>query len=321
MNEEFRVPAPPPRPPGRRPAGRAHRARGRDRVVASAHVTVSSPDAAAGGYGKLTFRVPNESDAASTVGLRIQFPDDTPRWPRCGRSRCRAGRRRDHAHRARPAGHRRRRRRRSPKRSRSSSSAPPRASGSGRGSSRSSRCPGGPFPDAESLTFPVVQVYSDGTEAAWIEPTRRRPGRAGAPGPRAVARRRARPRTPPAPRPTTPPTTHDEATDVLARRRSALFLSILALLVGDRRRRPRRGGPPDVPCPREFRRPAAVCARPWRHCSSPPAWRWRRAGRRPPRARAGTTTRRRPGRPRSRGRRTSTPASTSPSPTAGPPSR
>ena len=30
---------------------------------------------------------------------------------------------------------------------------------------------GGPFPDADSLTFPVVQTYSDGNESAWIEPT------------------------------------------------------------------------------------------------------------------------------------------------------
>lgn len=30
---------------------------------------------------------------------------------------------------------------------------------------------GGPFPEAESLTFNTVHVYSDGTEAAWIEPT------------------------------------------------------------------------------------------------------------------------------------------------------
>jgi hypothetical protein len=30
---------------------------------------------------------------------------------------------------------------------------------------------GGPFPDADSLTFPVVQTYSDGSESAWIEPT------------------------------------------------------------------------------------------------------------------------------------------------------
>jgi hypothetical protein len=30
---------------------------------------------------------------------------------------------------------------------------------------------GGPFPEAESLVFPAVQGYSDGSEAAWIEPT------------------------------------------------------------------------------------------------------------------------------------------------------
>src|SRR5215207_3314208 len=44
--------------------------------VASAHVTVSSADAAPGGFGKLTFRVPNESDTASTVTLRIQIPEE-----------------------------------------------------------------------------------------------------------------------------------------------------------------------------------------------------------------------------------------------------
>jgi uncharacterized protein YcnI len=43
---------------------------------ASAHVSVSSQDAAPGGYGKITFRVPNESDTASTVGLRIQVPQE-----------------------------------------------------------------------------------------------------------------------------------------------------------------------------------------------------------------------------------------------------
>ena len=30
---------------------------------------------------------------------------------------------------------------------------------------------GGPLPDADAITFNVVQTYSDGTEAAWIEPT------------------------------------------------------------------------------------------------------------------------------------------------------
>ena len=47
-------------------------------LTASAHVTVSSPDAAPGGFGKLVFRVPNESDSASTVALSVDLPTDTP---------------------------------------------------------------------------------------------------------------------------------------------------------------------------------------------------------------------------------------------------
>jgi uncharacterized protein YcnI len=43
-----------------------------------AHVTVSSPSAVQGGYAKLTFRVPNEKDAASTTRLEVHFPTDTP---------------------------------------------------------------------------------------------------------------------------------------------------------------------------------------------------------------------------------------------------
>jgi uncharacterized protein YcnI len=45
---------------------------------AAAHVTVSSPDAAPGGYGKLVFRVPNETDNAATVKLQVALPADTP---------------------------------------------------------------------------------------------------------------------------------------------------------------------------------------------------------------------------------------------------
>ncbi len=45
---------------------------------ASAHVTVSSPDAAAGGFGKVIFRVPTESETAATTKVRITLPADTP---------------------------------------------------------------------------------------------------------------------------------------------------------------------------------------------------------------------------------------------------
>ena len=43
---------------------------------ASAHVTVSSASATQGGYAKLTFRVPNEKDAASTVEVEVNLPAD-----------------------------------------------------------------------------------------------------------------------------------------------------------------------------------------------------------------------------------------------------
>ncbi|ADB34756.1 nuclear export factor GLE1 [Kribbella flavida DSM 17836] len=45
---------------------------------ASAHVTVSSPDAKPGGYAKLVFRVPTESDTASTTKLVVSLPKDYP---------------------------------------------------------------------------------------------------------------------------------------------------------------------------------------------------------------------------------------------------
>ena len=45
---------------------------------ASAHVTVSSPDAKPGGYAKLVFRVPSESDTAGTTKLVVSLPRDRP---------------------------------------------------------------------------------------------------------------------------------------------------------------------------------------------------------------------------------------------------
>jgi periplasmic copper chaperone A len=48
--------------------------------VASAHITakVLGETAAAGGYAKITFRVPNEDDKAGTVKVEVQLPTDTP---------------------------------------------------------------------------------------------------------------------------------------------------------------------------------------------------------------------------------------------------
>jgi uncharacterized protein len=47
--------------------------------AASAHVTVSAPGATPGGSDQIiSFRVPTESASASTVGLTVQLPTDTP---------------------------------------------------------------------------------------------------------------------------------------------------------------------------------------------------------------------------------------------------
>jgi uncharacterized protein YcnI len=46
--------------------------------IASAHVTVNPSEVAAGSFSKLTFRVPNESPTAGTVGLTVNLPADHP---------------------------------------------------------------------------------------------------------------------------------------------------------------------------------------------------------------------------------------------------
>lgn len=47
-------------------------------LPASAHVTVRADATASGGYAGLTFRVPNESDSASTDTLVVTLPQDKP---------------------------------------------------------------------------------------------------------------------------------------------------------------------------------------------------------------------------------------------------
>jgi uncharacterized protein YcnI len=45
---------------------------------AAAHVTVSPQEAEKGGFARLAFRVPNESDTASTVKLEVVLPENAP---------------------------------------------------------------------------------------------------------------------------------------------------------------------------------------------------------------------------------------------------
>ena len=136
--------------------------------AASAHVGVSSTDAAAGGFGKLTFRVPNESDTASTVALRISIPEESamaslrvqplPGWTVTTTTSDLQTPLQSHGEQVtsyvsvvefRAAD----------------------AVGIRPGEFQEFALSGGPFPDSAQLSFPTVQGYSDGTEAAWIEPT------------------------------------------------------------------------------------------------------------------------------------------------------
>jgi uncharacterized protein YcnI len=136
--------------------------------TASAHVTVSSEDAAPGGFGKVTLRVPNESDTASTVAIRVQLPADTPLaflstqpvpgWtvitttsdletPVEVEGRQVSSYVSQIEWRADAGG------------------------GVAPGQFQEFSVSGGPLPDADRMVLPTVQTYSDGTEAAWIEPT------------------------------------------------------------------------------------------------------------------------------------------------------
>ena len=136
--------------------------------AASAHVGVSSTDAAAGGFGKLTFRVPNESDTASTVALRISIPEESalaslraqpvPGWTVSTTTSDLATPLESHGEQVTSY----------------VSVVEFRAADGGGirpGEFQEFALSGGPFPEADRLSFPTVQTYDDGTESAWIEPT------------------------------------------------------------------------------------------------------------------------------------------------------
>lgn len=137
-------------------------------TAASAHVGVSSADAVPGGFGEVTLRVPNESQTASTISLRVQIPADTPLA----------------SVRVKPVPGWTAALTRSPV-------DPPvdvhgtevseavteivwtadPGAGIGPGQYQTFSMSGGPFPDVEAITFPTLQIYDDGEESAWIEPT------------------------------------------------------------------------------------------------------------------------------------------------------
>jgi uncharacterized protein YcnI len=199
--------------------------------LASAHVTVSSPDASAGGYGKVTFRVPNESDTATTVKIRIKLPADKPlasvaTMPVPGwtvtttKAPLNPPVKDDDGNTVSEAV------------SVVEFDAAP-GGGIGPGQFQEFSLSGGPFPKAASLAFPVVQSYSDGGESDWIEPTVE--GQAEPQHPAPVLSLSADPAGGAAAAPTTggATATHDHSSQLAGSPAGvALFLAILALVVG-----------------------------------------------------------------------------------------
>jgi uncharacterized protein len=134
-------------------------------TAASAHVTVSSDDAAQGGYGKLTFRVPNESDTAATTRLTITFPSDTPvvnvrTQPKPGWTAKVVKTRLDEPVEVGDLTV-----------TEIVGSVVYTATGSGIGVGQFDEfeLSGGPFPQAETLTLPTKQEYADGEVADWSQ--------------------------------------------------------------------------------------------------------------------------------------------------------
>lgn len=136
--------------------------------TASAHVRVSSADAAPGGYGEMTFRVPNESDTASTVSLRVQIPSDTPLasvsikpvpgWTATTTTGPIDPPVEVHGTEVSEAV------------TEITWTADPGA-GIAPGQYQTFSISAGPIPEVDQLVFPTIQTYDDGMEQAWIEPT------------------------------------------------------------------------------------------------------------------------------------------------------
>ncbi len=134
-------------------------------TAASAHVTVSSPDAKAGGWGKLVFRVPTESETASTTSIKVTLPEKTPlarisNQPKAGWSAKLTTVKHDKPVKVGDF-----------ELTETVSAVTWTATGDGikPGEFDEFALSVGPLPEAESLSFSVAQGYSDKTVANWNE--------------------------------------------------------------------------------------------------------------------------------------------------------
>jgi periplasmic copper chaperone A len=138
--------------------------------AASAPVSVSSPDATPGGFGKLVFRVPTESATASTVKVTVALPAATPFAEVSAKSFPGWSVATTEKHLTKPI-----------KSDEGFNLTKAVSTVTWTAAAGQGVAPGefqefelsvGPFPKGTaSITLPTVQTYSDGTIVRWIEPT------------------------------------------------------------------------------------------------------------------------------------------------------
>ncbi|MEE3849368.1 YcnI family protein [Gordonia sp. LSe1-13] len=122
--------------------------------AASAHVTANAPTLTQGGYGVVTFVVPNESDTAATTELTVTLPN-----LKSARPETMSGWRSEVA--------------KDPSTEEVTSitwTALPGTPGVPVGEFAQFRISGGPFPEEDSVMLPATQSYADGERVAWAEP-------------------------------------------------------------------------------------------------------------------------------------------------------
>lgn len=135
---------------------------------AVAHVSVHADEAVEGGTAEITFRVPTESDTASTVQVQVQFPAETPVasvavLPQAGwthqvtMAKLPAPLAAGHGHEV------------SEVVSQLEWRAANREAGTKPGEYQVFRIVAGPLPQTSRMVFKVVQTYDDGQVQRWIE--------------------------------------------------------------------------------------------------------------------------------------------------------
>lgn len=133
---------------------------------ASAHVTINPAEGKQGGYGRFAFRVPNESDTASTVKVEVNLPENAPvgsvsTMPVAGWTVAVEKRKVDppievHGSQLTEAV------------SKLTFTAAPNA-GVKPGEFQEFPVSMGPLPQVDTMVFKVLQTYSDGNVSRWIE--------------------------------------------------------------------------------------------------------------------------------------------------------